>query len=74
MSFLDDVKPAGSCRHRPISNGWSQGWKLADGRMPAVSRCGLCRSFVEVDDEWIEKFKAAGKTPPRPADPTAVAS
>lgn len=52
--------PPGSCKHRPISNGWSQG-----GGLPAFSWCGYCKAYVEHDGQWIAKFTARGKSTPR---------
>lgn len=55
------TKPAGSCKHRPIHNGLS--WRGShDGTVSELSaRCGYCRAVVELDEEWIEKFRNSKK-------------
>ena len=80
MSTLDSVptKPAGSCKHRPISNGWSvHKSRQSDGSMKVVSSgawCGYCRAFVQIDREWQQKFVDHGRAlPPVVAEEAAVA-
>ena len=55
-----EIRDAGSCWHRPISNGWS-----ASLRQSPYSWCGHCKAYVEHDDEWRTKFAAAGRCIPK---------
>ena len=49
---VDEPRPAGSCKHRPISNGWSQHIDLKTGESRSESWCGYCKASVEHDGEW----------------------
>ena len=63
-------RPPGSCKHRPISNGWSSGWSAEHGPRPPASYCGYCEAVIQLDDEWLAKFAATGR-PVSVYDPTA---
>lgn len=60
----NDARPAGSCKHRPVSNGWSAHLNLRTGERSSSSWCGRCRSAIEHDAEWIAKFVASGRSVP----------
>lgn len=62
--WLGDIRPSDSCKHRPISNGWSSRWSREHGQDPATTWCGYCKAYIEIDAEWAAKFAAHGKTPP----------
>jgi hypothetical protein len=77
-SFLHaphDVRPAGSCKHRPTSNGWSaHSSRQPDGEMRVIDSsawCGHCCAYVEIDAKWQAKFAARGKSVPPLVDVTA---
>lgn len=63
MSAVDAL-PAGSCKHRPISNGWSAHLDLRTGASEASAWCGYCKAHIELDAEWIAKFVSSGRAIP----------
>lgn len=55
---MDTPKPAGSCPHRPTSNGYSYSRGLTGVLTHGpVAWCGHCRAYVTMDAEWIAKYK-----------------
>lgn len=59
-----DIRPAGACKRRPISNGWSQRWNRETGHDLSHSWCGYCKAHIEHDAEWLAKFAAYGRALP----------
>lgn len=45
-----------TCKHRPISNGWSGGPGCS---VPPTTWCGYCKRNVLVDEAWAEKYYEA---------------
>lgn len=54
---METRKPAGSCPHRPTSNGYSYSrGPTGEVTHGPTAWCGYCRAFVTMDAEWIRKY------------------